>query len=83
MKRLAAIVLLSALAQPALAAEECTDEQTQALSEELFKIIEADPSKEENLEKHVATVEADYGGEPSPAQTCEALKKLIALVKAS
>ncbi|MEM7746122.1 MAG: hypothetical protein AAF409_20700 [Pseudomonadota bacterium] len=83
MKRLfiaAAAALL--LAGPALA-QECTEEIANAKSEELFKLLDADPSKGENMDRWVEEVEAEYGGrEPTPAETCEALEKLIAKVEA-
>lgn len=71
---LAAALVLSAV--PALA-EECTPAMIEAKQTELMALIEADPAKAEKLEQYVAEVEAEYGGEPTEAQSCEALDKLI------
>lgn len=82
MVRLTAIALAAAVAWPALAAEECTDDKAEALSNELFKMIEDRPGLAEKMERHVVEIEKEYGGEPSEAETCEALRKLIARMKA-
>lgn len=81
MRRLAAVALIAAFTVPALAAEECTEEKAEALSNELFKTIEDNPGLAEKLEHHIAEVEKEYGGEPSEEQTCEALRKLMARMK--
>ena len=57
--------------------EECTEEAAEAKSAELFAMIEADPTLAPKLEGAVAEVEAEYGGEPTPEQTCEAIQKLM------
>ena len=82
MKRLVAITLVSMLATPALAAEECTEEMSEKLSQELFTFLEENPDAGKNMDQHIETVEKEYGGEPSEAETCDALKKLRALIEA-
>ena len=70
-----------ALSAPALA-QECTEELAQQKSEALFAYMEANPDKAENVERYVKEVEEEYGGEPSEAQTCDALDKLLAKIEA-
>lgn len=82
MKRVALIAMFSLFAVPAMAAEDCTAEKSDKLSEELFAYLEEHPEKAQNMEAHIATVEKEYGGEPSEAETCDALMKLRALVEA-
>ena len=72
---------LALSAAPAFA-QECTEELAEEKAQALFAMIEADPSKAENLEKYIGEVEEEYGGEPTPEQTCEALDKLIEKVEA-
>ncbi len=72
---------LVAMTLPALA-EDCTEDLANTKAEELSNIIQADPSKGEKMDVYIAEVEAEYGGEPSAAQTCEAIDKLIAKLQA-
>lgn len=81
---LAAVFALAAgpLASAPALAQECTEEAAEGLSQELFNIVEEKGTPEEQLEQYVAEVEAHYGGEPTPEQTCEALGMLIDKVAA-
>ncbi len=82
MKKLILVACVAAFSVPALAADECTEERAKALSDQIFGMIDKDPSLGEKLDGYVAEVEKDYGGEPSEAQICEALEKLVKLVEA-
>ncbi len=77
-----AVAVLAALAfGSAASAQECTEAEAERLSGELFAMIEADPSLAERMETAIAEVEAEYGGEPSEAETCEAIEKLMTKLK--
>lgn len=81
MKRLAVFALAAALAFPVLADETCTKDKAEALSNELLKMIEDNPSLAVEMERHITEIEKEYGGEPTEAQTCEALGKLMTRMK--
>lgn len=69
------------LAAGSALAQECTEAAAEAKSQELFEMIQADPAKAERLEAAIAEVEAEYGGEPTEAQACDAIDKLMAKLK--
>lgn len=77
---LAGASALALLSTPLLA-QDCTEEAAEAKSQELFAMIEADPSKAEKLDAYIAEVEAHFGGEPTPEQTCDAMDMLIEKVE--
>ena len=82
MKKILFAAVVAAFAMPAMAAEECTEAKAEELSQKLFAMIDADESKASSVERHMDEIEKEYGGEPSEAQVCEALQKLIDRVKA-
>lgn len=63
-------------------AQDCTEEAAEEKSQELFEIVQADPSKAEDLEAAILQVEEEYGGEPDESEVCEALQKVIDLISA-
>jgi len=80
MKRIALAALVAAFALPALpvlADDACTEEKAEALSQELFAMLDADPDKAPAVQNAIEEVEAEYGGEPNEAQVCDALQKVI------
>ncbi len=79
MKKFLIAAVIAAFAFPA-AAQECTEAEANALAQELATLIEQKGISDEQIEKHIAEVEAHYGGEPSQAQTCEAISMLADLV---
>ena len=81
MKRLAIAAAMVTFAFPVLA-DTCNDEKAEALSQEVFVLIDKDASKADQIEGYMDEIEKEYGGEPSEAQVCEALQKLIDRIKA-
>ena len=71
-----------ALSTATASAEECTADLEEAKTAELAELVNADPAKEAKFHEILETVQAEYGGEPSDAQACEALDKMIAKLKA-
>lgn len=71
-----------ALSAATAAAQDCTADLEEAKTKELAEIVNSDPAKEAKFPELLEKVEAEYGGQPSDAQACEALDKLIAALKA-
>ena len=82
MKRLAVLVLVAGMCGPAYAAEECTEAKADALSDDLFKLVENNPGLVETMQHHIGEIEKEYGGEPPVAETCAALRKLMVRIQA-
>ena len=87
MKKLALAAVLTGFALSATgqdapaAAEVCTEAVAARISDEIVTFIQQNPSEAQKIEGYMVAIEKDYGGEPSEAQTCEALGKLLAMVK--
>lgn len=82
MRRLAiASVAALMFAAPAMAAE-CTADLEDAKTKELIALVGDDEAKADKLDGYIEKVHAEYGGEPSDEKACEALDKLIAMMKA-
>ena len=65
------------MAQPAMADQDCTPERMEALSGEMLDVMNKHPGSADHLDEETAKIEAEYGGPPTDAQTCEAFEKLI------
>jgi hypothetical protein len=65
------------MVQPAAAAEECTEARLEELTGVMFDVMMEHPKSGDHLEEETAKIEAEYGGQPSDAETCEAFEKLI------
>ena len=78
-----AIAAFAALmfASPAIAAD-CTADLEDAKTKELIALVGDDEAKADRLDGYIEKVHAEYGGEPSDEKACEALDKLIAMMKA-
>ncbi len=76
MKTILIAAVVACLTFPA-AAQECTEEKVDALAQELGTLMAEKGTTDEQLADYAAEVEAHYGGEPTDAQTCEAIGMLI------
>lgn len=60
---------------------DCDEASRQTRQAALGEYLKANPEKTSKIQDAVATVEADYGGEPPLDEQCEALDKLLTILK--
>jgi hypothetical protein len=77
----ALLFVLLASAAPASAAQDCTPDRIDTLTQELMDMLTDNPSAGDHLDAELARVEQEYGGEPSDEQACEAFEKVIEALK--
>ena len=77
-RKLAAMAILATLGAGAANADECSDTDVAERREVVIGFLDENPEKEPAFTALVESIEAEYGGEPSRGQLCEAMDKIIA-----
>lgn len=70
-------LLASLSLSTAATAEECTEARLEELTGKMLDVMVENPKAGDHLDEETAKIEAEYGGPPSDAETCEAFEKLI------
>lgn len=81
MRKLILAAAFAAMAAPA-AAQACTEDEVNALTDEFYATLDENGTTEAQLEQYFIEIENHYGGEPSDEQTCEAIQMMIDMAEA-
>lgn len=79
---LAAAATFAIMGTGAAFANDCSDEDVAERREVVIAFLDENPEKEPEFSALAASVEAEYGGEPSREKLCEAMDKIISGLKA-